>query len=233
VETYGLTPSCDWCAGDLETSDGQTRFRIVHRGAERAIVQLPMVGKFNVLNALAAAAVAFNRGIPRAAIEHALQTFRSVRRRMEVRGVVGGVTVVDDFAHHPTAIRETIQAARLRWPGRRLWAVVEPRSNTMRRKVFEGVLPAALGGADAVVLGPVNRPQLLSDAERLSPEAVVTALRATARPAHALNSAAEIAEYLLQKTLPGDVVLVMSNGDFGGLCGLLLEKLSSRTGASR
>jgi UDP-N-acetylmuramate: L-alanyl-gamma-D-glutamyl-meso-diaminopimelate ligase len=233
VETYGLMPFCDWCAGDLETVEGQTRFRIVHRGDERAIVQLPMVGRFNVLNALAASAVSFHHGIPREAIEHALQTFRSVRRRMEVRGEAGGVTIVDDFAHHPTAIRETIQAARHRWPGRRLWAVVEPRSNTMRRKVFEGLLPAALGGADAVVLGPVNRPQLLSDAERLSPEAVVTALRAAGRPAQALNSATDIAECLLKEILPGDVLLVMSNGDFGGLCGLLLEKLSSRTGASR
>lgn len=232
VETYGLLPFCDWCAGDLETIEGETRFRIVHRGDECASVCLPMVGRFNVLNALAAAAVAFNQGIERDAIEQALATFRSVRRRMEVRGEVAGITIVDDFAHHPTAIRESVLAARLRWPGRRLWAVIEPRSNTMRRKVFESVLPTALAGADGVVIGPVNRPHLLSAAERLSPESVVTSLRAAGRLAFAFASVREVAECLLAELRTGDVVLVMSNGDFDGLCSLLFENLVSRTGAS-
>jgi UDP-N-acetylmuramate: L-alanyl-gamma-D-glutamyl-meso-diaminopimelate ligase len=233
VETYGLMPFCDWCAGDLETIEDRTSFRIIHRGEEFCSVQLPMAGRFNVLNALAAAAVAFDNGIPRDAIAQALATFRSVRRRMEVCGEVRGVTIVDDFAHHPTAIRETILAARQRWPGRRLWAVVEPRSNTMRRKVFESALPIALADADGVVIGPVNRPQQLSDDERLSPEAIVEALRAAGKLAAAFSSTGEVAEHLIAEARAGDLVLVMSNGDFDGLCKLLLDKLASRTGASR
>ncbi len=232
VETYGLMPFCDWCAGDLETAEGRTGFRVIHRGDEVCAVQLPMVGRVNVLNALAAAAVASNNGISRDAIAQALASFRSVRRRMDVRGEAGGITVVDDFAHHPTAIRETILAARQRWPDRKLWAVLEPRSNTMRRKVFEGALPVALADADAVVIGPVNRPHQLSDAERLSPEAVVSALRAAGKAADAFGSGREVADYLSSEVRAGDVVLVMSNGDFDGLCSLLLEKLASRTGAS-
>ncbi len=233
VERYGFIPLCDWCAGDLETIEGETRFRIIYRGDERATVRLPMVGRFNVLNALAAAAVAFNHGIPREAIEQALATFRSVRRRMDVRGEVRGITIVDDFAHHPTAIRETILAARQRWPGRRLWAVLEPRSNTMRRKVFENVLPEALAGADAIVIGPVNRPHQLSDAERLSPAAVIAALHSPGRVAYSFTSTREIANCLLAELRAGDIVLVMSNGDFDGLCNLLVEELPSRSGASR
>lgn len=231
VETYGLLPFCDWCAGDLETIGDCTRFRIIHRGEEICSIALPLAGRFNVLNALAAAALAFRNEIPRDTIERAFATFRSVRRRMDVRGEAGGVTIVDDFAHHPTAIRETILAARQRWPGRRLWAVLEPRSNTMRRKVFEGVLPIALGDADAVVIGPVNRPYLLSDADRLSPEIIVAALQATGKMAHAFASAREIADFLCSEIRAGDVVLVMSNGDFDGLCNLLLERFASRTGA--
>jgi UDP-N-acetylmuramate: L-alanyl-gamma-D-glutamyl-meso-diaminopimelate ligase len=233
VETYGFTPFCDWCAGDLETVNGETTFRVAHRGDECASIRLPMVGRFNVLNALAASALALGHGIPRDALENALAEFRGVRRRLEVRGEVAGIAIVDDFAHHPTAIRETLQAARLRWPGRRLWAVVEPRSNTMRRKIFETLLPDALAGADVVVIGPVNRPHLLSDADRLSPDAVVDSLRAAGRQAHAFGSAREVADYLVGAVLPSDVVLVMSNGDFDGLCNVLLEKLTARSGVSR
>ena len=148
-----------------------------------------MAGRHNVLNALAAIAIADGRGIARESIEEALRTFRGVARRMQIRGEAGGVTVVDDFAHHPTAIRATIEAARTRWPRRRLWVAFEPRSNTMRRRVFEDDLAAALAMADGAVLGAVNRAQLLSDAERLSPERVIERVRAAGRRGEALGSA--------------------------------------------
>jgi UDP-N-acetylmuramate: L-alanyl-gamma-D-glutamyl-meso-diaminopimelate ligase len=184
-----------------------------------------LAGRHNVLNALAAIAVANGRGIEREAIERALETFRGVRRRMEVKGEAGGVTVVDDFAHHPTAIRATLDAARAAWPGRRIWVAFEPRSNTMRRNVFESALAESLAGADGVVLGPVNRPHLLIEAERLSPGRVVASLRARGRTVQAFASAAEIAAFLATELQPGDVVLVMSNGSFDGLCEKLLERL--------
>jgi UDP-N-acetylmuramate: L-alanyl-gamma-D-glutamyl-meso-diaminopimelate ligase len=230
VETFGLGADADWVAGDLEFVEGATYFRAARRSEEIARVRLPLAGRHNVLNALAAIAIARSRSIEREAIEQALETFRSVRRRLEVKGEVAGVTIVDDFAHHPTAIRATLDAARTRWPGRRLWAAFEPRSNTMRRKVFESALPEALAGADAVVIGPVNRPHLLSDAERLSPQRVVAQLRALGRPAQAFASAAAIAEFLAAEVRSGDVVVAMSNGSFDNLCEKLLERLFEHLG---
>src|SRR5690242_5907958 len=233
VETYGFGGDNLWIAGDLEFRDGATHFRVARKGEERARVALPLVGRHNVLNALATIAVADGRGIARQAIEEALRTFRGVARRMQVRGEAGGVTVVDDFAHHPTAIRATIEAARTRWPRHRLWVAFEPRSNTMRRRVFEGELAAALAEADGAVLGAVNRAQLLSEAERLSPERVVKSIRDAGRRAEALNSAAEIAEFLAGELREGDILLVLSNGSFDGLCDKLLAFLNSRTPAPR
>ena len=233
VETYGFGGDNVWIAGDLEFRDGATQFRVARKGEERARVALPLVGRHNVLNALAAIAIAEGRGIPREAIEEALRTFRGVARRMQIRGEASGVTIVDDFAHHPTAIRATIEAARTRWPRRRLWVAFEPRSNTMRRRIFEDALAAALAEADGAVLGAVNRAQLLSEAERLSPERVVKSIRAAGRRAEALNSAAEIAEFLAGELREGDIMLVLSNGSFDGLCDKLLALLNSRWPAPR
>jgi len=233
VETYGLGGENLWIAGDLEFRDGATHFRVARKAEERARVELPLVGRHNVLNALATIALADGRGIPRNAIEEALRTFRGVARRMQIRGEAGGVTVVDDFAHHPTAIRATIEAARTRWPRRRLWVAFEPRSNTMRRRIFEDDLAAALATADGAVLGPVNRAQLVSEAERLSPERVVKAVRAAGHRAEALNSGAEIADFLADELREGDVMLVLSNGSFDGLCDKLLARLNSRSPAPR
>jgi UDP-N-acetylmuramate: L-alanyl-gamma-D-glutamyl-meso-diaminopimelate ligase len=233
VETYGFTDENLWMAGDLEFREGATHFRAARKAEERARVRLPLAGRHNVLNALAALALADGRGIPREAVEEALRTFRGVARRMQIRGEAAGVTVIDDFAHHPTAIRATIEAARTRWPQRRLWVAFEPRSNTMRRRIFEDDLGAALATADGAVLGPVNRAQMLSDAERLSPERVVKTIRAAGRRAQALNSAAEIAEFLAGELRQGDIMLVLSNGNFDGLCDKLLALLNSRSPAPR
>jgi len=231
VETYGFGGDNFWIAGDLEFSEGATHFRAARQGEERARIELPMAGRHNVLNALAAIAIADGRGIARESVEEALRTFRGVARRMQLRGEAGGVTVVDDFAHHPTAIRATIEAARTRWPRRRLWVAFEPRSNTMRRRVFEDDLAAALAMADGAVLGAVNRAQLLSDAERLSPERVIERVRAAGRRGAALQSAGEIAEFLAEESREGDIILVLSNGSFDGLCDKLLTLLSTRTTA--
>jgi UDP-N-acetylmuramate: L-alanyl-gamma-D-glutamyl-meso-diaminopimelate ligase len=228
VETYGLTPEMDWCAGDIEWREGMTHFRAVHRGKEAARIRMALSGRHNVMNALACVALALGRGVEREAIEAALLKFQSVRRRMEIKGEVDGVTVVEDFAHHPTAIRATIEAARSRWPGRRLWAAFEPRSNTMRRKVFADPLADALAMADASLLGPVNRAQLLSDEERLDPKEVVAAIRERGTKAESFGSTAEIAEYLSENLKSGDVVLAMSNGSFDGLSGKLIEALGKR-----
>jgi len=228
VETYGFAPGVDWLAGDLEIAEGETRFRVSRDGREVARIRMALAGRHNVLNAVAAIAIAHGRGVSGEAIASAMADFRGVLRRLEVKGEESGVLIVDDFAHHPTAIRVTIDAARNRWPGRKLWAVFEPRSNTMRRRVFENDLAAALATADATVLGAVNRANLLSDEERMSPARVLDFLRASRRTAEGFDSAEEIAEYLSAETQPGDLVLVMSNGSFDGLCGKLLRKLQER-----
>jgi UDP-N-acetylmuramate: L-alanyl-gamma-D-glutamyl-meso-diaminopimelate ligase len=231
VETFGLAPDCDWYAGDILWHDVATEFRVACRGSEVTRIRMPVAGRHNVLDALAAIALAYGRGVECEAIEQAFATFKSVRRRMEVKGEAGGILVVEDFAHHPTAIRLTLEGARTRWAGRRIWAAIEPRSNTMRRKVFQDALPEALAIADRVLIGPVNRAQLLSDDERLSPEAIAENLQKHGRAARAFGSASEIADYLAGNANAGDLILVMSNGSFDGLCGKLLEKLKSLAGA--
>jgi UDP-N-acetylmuramate: L-alanyl-gamma-D-glutamyl-meso-diaminopimelate ligase len=228
VESYGLSGEGDWTATDVEFGAEGTRFRVAHGAREVGTFEMRLAGRHNVLNAVAAIALASGRGAGREAIREALHSFRGVRRRLDVRGEAGGVVVVDDFAHHPTAVRETIAAARGRWPGRRIWAVFEPRSNTMRRNLLENELADALATADAAVIGPVNRPHLLRDDERLDPKGVVERIERAGRPAEALGSAAEIAECVGGSARAGDVVLVLSNGSFDGLCEKLLAVLEQR-----
>jgi UDP-N-acetylmuramate: L-alanyl-gamma-D-glutamyl-meso-diaminopimelate ligase len=210
----------------LAVDGGGMRFRLEYRGKPFGEFELAASGRHNVLNAMAAIAVAHGRGIAAADLAKALASFRSVKRRMDVKGEVRGVLVVDDFAHHPTAVRATIEAARARWPGRRLWAILEPRSNSMRRKVFEETLPVALALADRVVLAGVFRAQQLGDENRLEPEAVAESVRELGKSARVFPSADSIADRLSTEAEPGDVLLVMSNGSFDGLCEKLLTKLS-------
>jgi UDP-N-acetylmuramate: L-alanyl-gamma-D-glutamyl-meso-diaminopimelate ligase len=233
VETFGLSADCDWCAGDIQWNDNATEFRVAFRGSEVTRIRMPIAGRHNVLDALAAIALSYGRGVECEAIERAFATFQSVRRRMEIKGEEGGVLIVEDFAHHPTAIRMTLEATRTRWPGRKIWAAIEPRSNTMRRKIFQDVLPDALAIADSVAIGPVSRAQLLEEGARLSPEGIAESLRQRGRAAKAFESTAEIADHLAENAKPGDLILVMSNGSFDGLCYKLLDKLKSLSGARR
>ena len=237
VETYGFSNENDWIAADVKADGANERFRLSHRGKAFGDFVLSATGRHNVLNAMAAIAVAHARGIGMDAISKAVATFRSVKRRMDVKGEIGGILVVDDFAHHPTAVRATIEAARSRWPGRRLWAILEPRSNSMRRKVFQESLPKALALADRAILGGVFRAQQLGDENRLNPESVAESVRGLGREARAFTTGADqIADYLSTEGRSGDLFLIMSNGSFDGLCEKLLKKLShgapQPTGAS-
>ncbi len=225
VETYGFRAGNDWTASDVATTNEMVRFRVSHCGQAFGDFELSATGRHNVLNALAAVVVAQGRGILNEAIGKALKTFRSVKRRMDVKGEFGGVLLVDDFAHHPTAVKATIEAARGRWPGRRLWAILEPRSNSMRRKVFQETLPQALALADRVILGGVFRSQQLGDDNRLDPETVAKNVLALGKDARVLGSSQEIADTLAAESQPGDLLLVMSNGSFDGLCDKLIKKL--------
>jgi UDP-N-acetylmuramate: L-alanyl-gamma-D-glutamyl-meso-diaminopimelate ligase len=227
VATFGFSAGNTWVATDVQPHGDGMRFSVQRGGESFGEFELAATGRHNVLNALAAIAVAHGRGISAAQMAEALATFRSVKRRMDVKGEINGVLVVDDFAHHPTAVTATINAARGRWPGRKLWAILEPRSNSMRRKVFEETLPKALALADRVVLGGVFRAQQLGDENRMQPETVAERVRAGGIDARALGSSQEIADFVSSEAAPGDVVLVMSNGSFDGLCEKLVKALES------
>jgi len=227
VETYGFNAGNDWVASDFAIGGETMRFRVAHQGKSFGEFALVATGKHNVLNAIAALIVAQGRGIPVEEIAKGLATFRSVKRRMDVRGEIGGVLVVDDFAHHPTAVKATIEAARGRWPGRRLWAILEPRSNSMRRKVFQDALPKALALGDRVILGGVFRAQQLGGENRLDPETVAESVRDLGKDARVFPSSDAIAEHLGSEAKPGDLLLIMSNGSFDGLCEKLLKRLGT------
>jgi UDP-N-acetylmuramate: L-alanyl-gamma-D-glutamyl-meso-diaminopimelate ligase len=227
VQTYGFDAANDWVASDFAVEGDKMRFRVAHRAKPFGEFALVATGRHNAMNAMAAMAVADGRGISSEVIAKALATFRSVKRRMDVKGEVGGVLVVDDFAHHPTAVKATIEAARGRWPGRRLWAILEPRSNSMRRKVFQEALPKALALGDRVILGGVFRAQQLGDENRLDPESVAESVRALGKDARVFPSSDAIAEHLATEAKAGDLFLIMSNGSFDGLCEKLLKKLGS------
>ncbi len=228
VIRYGFEKGNEWIATNVNSSGDGMTFSLAHKGEYFGDFKLAATGHHNVLNAMAALIVAHGRGIALPALQRALETFRSVRRRMDVKGEMDGVLVVDDFAHHPTAIRATIQAARLRWPKRELWAVLEPRSNSMRRKTFQDTLPESLALADHVVLGSVHRAGQLNEEMRLDPETVATTVHALGKDAVVLPGADAIAEMLAAETKSGDLILVMSNGSFDGLCEKLLKKLAAK-----
>lgn len=225
VETYGFTVENDWVASELAVDGGGMKFRLDYRGKKLGEFTLAASGRHNVLNALAAVAVAHGRGVGANVLAKALASFKSVKRRMDVKGEVRGVLVVDDFAHHPTAVRATIEAAHARWPGKRMWAILEPRSNSMRRKVFQETLPQSLALADRVILGGVFRAQQLGDENRMDPEAVAESVRELGKDARVFAGADAIAETLSAEAESGDLLLVMSNGSFDGLCEKLLKKL--------
>lgn len=232
VISYGFEPTNDWIASEVTIDHDQMRFRVHYRKELFGEFLLNATGHHNVLNALAALIVAQGRDIRREEIQKAFATFQSVKRRMDVKGKIDDILVVDDFAHHPTAIRATIDAARLRWPRRKLWAILEPRSNSMRRRVFQDALPQSLALGDRVILGSVHRAGLLSDEQRLDPETVAAMVRSLGKDAQVFPSAEAIAEYLSNEARPGDLLLVMSNGSFDGLCDKLLKRLAARKAPS-
>ena len=226
VERYGFSEAADWRIRNLRYEDGLTRWEVWHGGALWAGLEMRMAGEHNALNATAAAALAFGRGVSAEAIKGSLATFMSVKRRLELRAEIGGITVIEDFAHHPTAIRETLRALRAVFPQGRLWAVLEPRSNTLRRKVLETELVASLRLADHVVLAGVYQQSRIPEDERLHPEDVVLALNQAGTPAELCADADTIVNTIAPRLQSGDVVAILSNGGFDGI----YEKLPARLG---
>jgi UDP-N-acetylmuramate: L-alanyl-gamma-D-glutamyl-meso-diaminopimelate ligase len=236
VESFGYAPDdADappprWTARDV-TFGETTSFTVVHEGAVWGRIETPLAGAFSVRNCLAAIAAAHALGAEPGRVRDALRTYRSVRRRMEVRGVIGGVAVIDDFAHHPTAVRETIAAARQKYPGRRIVAIFEPRSYTAQRREFEAQYAAAFEGADEIILAGLFHPERYDAATALDPERLVDGWRATGRRAHYIPVVDDIVARCAAAAAPGDIILIMSNGGFGGIHEKLIATLERRTTA--
>jgi UDP-N-acetylmuramate: L-alanyl-gamma-D-glutamyl-meso-diaminopimelate ligase len=228
VERYGFAPDSTWQAIDLQQQRPATDWTLLRSGEEFARLTLPMAGEHNALNATAAAALAAGQGIPAEDIVQALATFQSVKRRLEVRAEVAGITIIDDFAHHPTAIRETLRALRSAYPGRRLWAILEPRSNTLRRNVFERELVDSLALADEVVLAAIFKSEAIPALERLDPQHVLDALTARCVPAVLRADADAIVAEIAPRMRAGDVVAILSNGGFGNIYEKLPRALAHR-----
>jgi UDP-N-acetylmuramate: L-alanyl-gamma-D-glutamyl-meso-diaminopimelate ligase len=229
VERYGFAPDSAWQLRDLRHEDGFSRWQLWHNGTLWSELKLQLAGEHNALNASAAAALAAGQGLSTDAIAEAIATFKSVKRRLEVRATIQGVTIIDDFAHHPTAIRETLRALRTVYPTARLWAILEPRSNTLRRKVLENDLIESLRLADHVILAGVYQQQRIPDAQRLHPEDVVRALNAAGTPAELHPGVNEIVASVVPQLRSGDVVAILSNGGFDGI----YEKLPAQLNAQR
>lgn len=233
VERYGFSEGAEWQLRNLRHENGRTRWEVWRAGALWGELEMSMAGEHNALNATAAAALASGQGVRREAIQGALKSFKSVKRRLEVKARIGGVTVIDDFAHHPTAIRETLRALRAMYPQARLWAILEPRSNTLRRKVLSAELVSSLRLADRVLLAGVYQQERIPADERLHPEEVVQALNAAGTAAELLADSDAIVREVTPRLEPGDVVAILSNGGFDGIYEKLPARLRERFAGSQ
>src|SRR5262249_27746035 len=228
---YGTGDGLEWQAHDLVPEGPATRFRVRRAGSPFGTFELPLVGTHNVRNALAAIAVATEVGISVERIAEGLRAFAGVKRRLEVVGIAGGVTVYDDFAHHPTAVAETLAGLRASNPNARIWAVFEPRSASSCRRVFQSDFARAFAGADQVIVAPIFRSKL-PEAERLSVPQLVRDINSCSQHAREAESIDDIVATIAKEHRPGDLVVLMSNGGFGGIHSKLLQALSGVSNAS-
>jgi UDP-N-acetylmuramate: L-alanyl-gamma-D-glutamyl-meso-diaminopimelate ligase len=225
VQTFGTADAAEWRAVDVSFEGASARFRLLRSGSDAGEVRIPMAGLHNVRNALAAIAVGADLGVPLDTLREGLLAFRGVKRRLELVGERRGVTVYDDFAHHPTAVAETLRAVRGAAPGHRLWAIFEPRSASSCRRVFQKDFATAFTGADQVVIATVFRSNL-PPSERLSEAELVADLTSAGVSARHLPDVDTIVRTVAAEAQAGDLIVVMSNGGFGGIHGKLLQALA-------
>ena len=224
VDRYGAKTADGFHISNLNFEPDHTSWQVLHKGKPWADLECPLAGEYNAWNATAAAALAFSCGVAIPEIQKALKTFKSVKRRLEVKAQVNGITIIDDFAHHPTAIAGTLKALRARYAGARLWAILEPRSNTLRRRVLQGDLARSLAGADEVIVAGVFRSEAVPVNERLELPELAAEIERNGRRARLLADADEIVKTAAPEMRSGDVVAILSNGGFGGI----YEKLPAR-----
>jgi len=225
VQRYGSRAGSDWRLGSITVEPPWSSFDVLKAGEPFGRFRTRMIGRHNLLNALAAIGVADHFGISAAVAAEALESFQGVKRRQEIRGEKRGVTVMDDFAHHPTAVRETIAAVKSSFPGRRLFAVFEPRTNSSMRKVFQPVYPLSFDGADIICIRRPSMLEKIPEGERFSSEELVQELKRRGSAAHFFSGTEEIIDFLVKTAAAGDMILIMSNGGFDNIHERLLEQL--------
>jgi UDP-N-acetylmuramate: L-alanyl-gamma-D-glutamyl-meso-diaminopimelate ligase len=228
VLRYGCGQAADWRIGAVSVDPPWTRFDLHYRGRLWGRFRSPLMGRHNLDNTAAALAAAEHFGVDAHRAAAALEAFAGVRRRQQIRGTVGGVTVMDDFAHHPTAVRETIAAVRPHFPGGRLIAVFEPRTNTSMRRVFQNVYPASFDEADLVLVRQPSAIDKVPEAERLRPDQLVADIASRGRRALLFPDTDAIIAFLVAECRREDLVLVMSNGGFDDIHPRLLAALADR-----
>ena len=232
VERYGAAANATWRVTDLRLEPTRTTWSVLRNGEAWTNFEFALAGEYNVWNATAAAALAAGYGISKQEIAAALKTFKSVKRRLEVRAQVNGITIIDDFAHHPTAIAGTLTALRSRYPGARLWVILEPRSNTLRRNVLQKELAKSLALADEVVVADVFKSEAIPETERLDLAALGAQVQEHGRRARIVPEVNGIVQLVAPEMRPGDVVAILSNGGFGGIYETLPQRLKSLSGGS-
>ncbi len=224
-DTYGFDAEAAWRVGDVIVTPPWTHFRLFHRNALFGTFRSPMMGRHNVSNAAAVIAAGADLGLTASVMAAALETFSGVRRRQEIRGVCRGITVIDDFAHHPTAVRETLAAVRPHAAGGRLIAVFEPRTNSSMRQVFQDAYREVFDNADLVCIRRPSAFHKVPETERMSSNRLVTDLNDRGLEAHHFEDTDAIISFLVSMCRPGDTVLIMSNGGFDNIHQRLLESL--------
>ncbi len=225
VETYGFDEKADWRIEDYRFEKGCGHFSLSFKNKKQADFQLAMIGRHNVENAAAVAALCLNLGLTADEINFGFQTFKGIKRRQEIVGEKSGVTVIDDFAHHPTAIDLTINAVKEAYLGQRVWAVFEPRSATSRRKVFEDSFPKSFLKADRVIFAGLFAPEKIKDEERLDVQAVIASINNMGGVAEYIPQVDDIVDFITKNAKSEDVILVMSSGGFDGIHRKILERL--------
>jgi UDP-N-acetylmuramate: L-alanyl-gamma-D-glutamyl-meso-diaminopimelate ligase len=230
VVTYAVNGQADYRADNEEFSAEGAHFRIHAKGDKGGTVLLPMSGYHNIENAAGVYAAARALGLTHKEIAHGFATFQGVKRRQEIRGEIGGIVVMDDFAHHPTAVRETIEGIRQRYPERRLWAVFEPRSNTSRRNIHQAEYVTALAGADLATIREPEPHDKVPASEQLDVKQIVSELNAQGVITNASPSVEELIAHVGREARPNDLLLVMSNGAFGGFIPSVMDALKARFG---
>lgn len=224
VLSWGFCNGVDYRISGITCKGGLTRFTLSHKNTNISF-ESPLVGRHNISNASSAIILLREMGIPDKVLAEGVKLFKGVKRRQEVRATINGITLIDDFAHHPTAIAETIDAVRMNYPGRKIFGIFEPRSNTARRNIFEVELVRALGKADVAIIAEVFHSSDIKEDERLNPQKVADAVNKNGGEAHFISRTDEIAAFTAGRAEPGDIVLIMSNGDFDNINEKLIQAL--------